>query len=44
MGAFQMFSCFKSLLLNLGRLYKEEKPRILDGTFEIFQSRSGKEV
>lgn len=36
MGDFQMFGCFKSLLLNVGRLYEEEKPRIVDGTFEIF--------
>lgn len=42
MGAFQMFSCFKSLLLSSGKLWKKEKPRILGGTFEIFQSSGSK--
>lgn len=42
MGAVQMLSCFKSFLLNIGSLYKEENPRILNGTSQTFQSRDGK--
>jgi hypothetical protein len=28
-----MFSCFKSLLLNVGSLSKEKNPKIFDGAF-----------
>lgn len=44
LGAFQMFGCFKSLLLNTTELCKKEKPRILDGTFKIFQSGGNQQI